>query len=372
MALSGTITPVTNTGTPVQPVAVLKGDIGGAQGMAPPTTQDRGQPPPAALPPAATPPPVAAAPPPVGEKPPEGQAATPPPAGEKPPEGQAPPQEPESWRLAALTQKEKAAREARAEARAAEERATSILRQVEEKEARVKDFQTQFDQRRGMYARNPLLLLQDHGIDYNQLSEFVAKGGWTPEQQAALEKQQIAQGVQITQAEVQKLRQEMVDREAKQKEDMEARATEARAAEVKAAENRFRRSITDTLKAEAAEFELCNEDLDNSTGVIYGAIEKHYNDTGKILSVKEAATALENQIFDRLSGVVSKAKKFEALRAPPPQQAMKPRAQARTMTNGPNGTTAPTAGPPTSESPAERRQRVLDEVGAILKRRNGE
>jgi hypothetical protein len=279
------------------------------------------------------------------------------------PEGEpAKPEEPkelESWRVAALVQKDKAIRE-RAEA------AKKMEAALAEREAKLKEQEEIRSNKDKAFRANPLLALKELGWDYNNLSEFVAKGGFTPEQLQALELQGIKEQVKTTQEMLVAQRQALEEQRAADLKAMEEREVASRTAEEQRAVQDFQNDIKQVIEASPEEFELLNQARDASVRAIFSRIEKHYETTGKQLSVKDAAAAEEKLIFEQLQKIVAGSKKFAAA-APAPGQR---RAPSPTLSN--KGTVVPAATEGQGrETEAERRRRVANEIIAIREKLRG-
>lgn len=315
MPLEGSITPAGGTSPSVAstPGSTIITSLGGAE--APPT------PPPAA---------------PVETKP-----AETPPAPTKPPEV-------ESWRLAALSQKEKAAREAAAQAKADREAAA-------QERAAANQLREEMRQREAMYRQDPMRLLQDHGFDYDSVTRFVAQGGWSPEQQQAAREAARDQAIREL------ARQQQADREALQKQrEADAQAarereeqTQAQAREQAVVE--FKQEISDFVNAEPDTYEMVRLAGPNAIEQVFARIEEHFEKTGQRLPTKDAAEQVEAALVAEAEKIIEASKKLRSKFAPPPPP---PGPAARTLSNDLKPT--PAAAPPggRQETEAERRARV--------------
>ncbi len=220
--------------------------------------------------PAPAPAPAAAAP--SGAKP-EGAPAAPAP-GEK--------QEPQmSARFAALAKKEK---EVRAQAA-----------RVKEAEAKLKAF----EERESAYRADPMKLLQDFGHTYQGLTERILNdGNPTPAQVA----QAVNKDIQAIRSDLQRRDQEAAAKAAQARTQAEAEAVAG-----------FREEVNDFVKAEPDTYELIN--LYGQQGLVFDTVEAHYKETGKMLSLKDAADKVEQYLWDEAQKV-TQTKRFQAAARP--------------------------------------------------------
>lgn len=317
MPLDGSFTPV--TGSPVMsvtPPSTVITDLGSA--VAPPSVP---------------------APAPVEAKPAETPAPT------KPPEV-------ESWRLAALSQKERAARESAAAAKTDREAAAKDRADAEA-------IRQQFAQREAAYRQDPMRLLQDYGYDYNAVTQYVAQGGWSPEQQQAAQLAATRQAVQEL------ARRQDADRQGLQAQ-READAKAARDAQAKAQEEaqtnavvEFKGELSAFVAAEPDTYEMIRLAGPNALEAIFDRISDHFEKTQTRLSNKDAADAVEAELVAEAEKIIEASKKLKSRFGPPP--AAPP--TSRTLTN--QMRPPPPAAPPPNGKPetdAERRARVVGQI----------
>ena len=275
--------------------------------------------------------------------------------GEAKKEGETKEEKVDAWRLASLAQKEKAARARAEEAKKAEQGLKARMAEIEARETRMRQAEENHQRKLAAYRANPLELLREYGLDYNQVSEYVARGNWSPEQAQAMALRQ-AQETAITAAQqVEALRKEQAEREAALRKELEDKEVAGKKDQVTQAVQSFKNEIGSFLEAEPESYELSNRDLPVAIEAVYEYIDEQYAKTGKVISTKAAADYVESRIFDELQKIFTGTKKFGNAGKP----AAKPPA---TLSNRlrPAAATAPEERG--QETEAERRARVVAEI----------
>lgn len=272
-------------------------------------------------------------------------------------EGEAPEAKVEAWRLASLAKKEKAARERAEEARRAEQGLKARQAELEARETRVREAEEARQKKMQAYRANPLELLREYGLDYNQVSEFVARGQWTPEQATAFAIKQAQETAAAAAAETAQLRQEQAEREAKLRKELEERDQTTRSAQADGAVQAFKSEIAEFIQADPEAYELMGRDLPAAVEAMYEYVDEQFEKTGKMVSKKAAAEYIEGRIFDELNKVITTTKKFGKLQpaARPPQ----------TLRNNLGATRAAPQEERGQETEAERRARVTKEIEQV-------
>lgn len=272
-----------------------------------------------------------------------------------------PVKEVESWRLAALAQKEKALRETAASAKA--ERAAA-----EQARNETLQMRQEFMQRQQAYRQNPLLLLQEHGYDYDAVTRFVAQGGWSPEEQQAAMLASQQRAIQALAQQREQDRQEDAQRRAEEKAQGEAQRAAAQKQAESSAITEFKEELSTFVKAEPDAYEMISLAGPNALEMVYEKIEQHYQKTGQRLANKDAADAVEADLVKEAERVVAASKKLQSRFAPAAPPA--PAAPAvRTLSNSLNTPGKPPAGPPAGETESQRRARVTAAIQAAWGRR---
>ena len=132
--------------------------------------------------------------------------------------------------------------------------------------------------------RNPFETLDEMGLGYDKLTELALNDGkLTPEMQMRLMKDELEQGYKSK-------FEELESKLAKKEEEEEHSKYEA-------IESNFKQEINSFVKGKG-EFELIN--ANGASDLVYDVIEEHYNDTGRVLELNEAAQAVESYLEDEL------------------------------------------------------------------------
>jgi hypothetical protein len=190
-------------------------------------------------------------------------------------------QEPEknddfSRKFAALSRREKEirAKEAEYEQRIAELE-QKFIAQEPKKEPEI-PFDVQLRQ-------NPLKALESVGLSYDKLTELALNDGkLTPEMQMKLMREELETDYR---SKFEDLENRLVEKEKS--------LEEQRYEDIKLG---FQNEIESFVNSNGEEFELIK--ANDANDVVYEVIEEHYNETGKILDIKEAAQAVESYLED--------------------------------------------------------------------------
>jgi hypothetical protein len=346
MPLAGSLSPVAPSGARAAPSA------------APPPAAAAPPPAPAAAaaPPAETTPPAAGAPP-AGTPPPAAAPAaaeTPPAAGAPPPK---PEQGPDAWRFAALAKKDRAIRE-ESEKVKAEKAAIVAERQQLEQE------RTQRQQRSALYKTNPMAALEDAGLSYEELTQFVLNNqNLTPAQAAKIAIDAAKQSGE----EIAALRREQAETFERQQKSMQEAQAKSEAQRAEHAKTAYLDELRGLVTAAPDSYEMVGLAGDQAIQAMYEVAEEKFKETGRVPTNKEVADAVEARLFAEAEKAVKASKKLGRLFAPPPPAPPPPApAPSRTISN--RMTPAPSARPdPAGESEAARKARVLD----LIKRSMG-
>lgn len=187
-------------------------------------------------------------------------------------------------RFAALAKKE----------RAIQKREAEIKAQLAKVEA--------YEQAQKQAAQNPLKYLESLGLSYEQITQFMLNGQKpTPELELQSVKQQIEQ-----------MKQEQVAKEEAAKKAQEAQAK----AEYQRTLSEFSQEVSDFVKQNADTYELTA--MYQGESIIQATIEQYYNQTKKIMSIKDASDLVEKYFEDQVTAA-QKAKKFQAKQTPKEQ-----------------------------------------------------
>tara|TARA_Y100000033_G_scaffold49789_1_gene58795 strand:- start:281 stop:1153 length:873 start_codon:yes stop_codon:yes gene_type:complete len=129
--------------------------------------------------------------------------------------------------------------------------------------------------------KDPLRALEDMGLSYDKLTELALNDGkLTPEMQMRLMREEL-------EGDYKKKFEELENRLLeKEKSDEQRRYDDI--------QRGFQNEIEDFVESNADRYELIKANEAND--IIYDVIEEHYNDTGRILEIEEAAEAVENYL----------------------------------------------------------------------------
>ena len=129
--------------------------------------------------------------------------------------------------------------------------------------------------------KDPLRALEDMGLSYDKLTELALNDGkLTPEMQMRLMREEL-------EGDYKKKFEELENRLLeKEKSDEQRRYDDI--------QRGFQNEIEDFVESNSDKYELIQANEAND--IIYDVIEEHYNDTGRILDIEEAAEAVENYL----------------------------------------------------------------------------
>ena len=129
--------------------------------------------------------------------------------------------------------------------------------------------------------KDPLRALEDMGLSYDKLTELALNDGkLTPEMQMRLMREELEGGYK---KKFEELENRLLEKE---KSDEQRRYDDI--------QRGFQNEIEDFVESNADRYELIKANEAND--IIYDVIEEHYNDTGRILDIEEAAEAVENYL----------------------------------------------------------------------------
>ena len=178
-------------------------------------------------------------------------------------------------KFAALSRKEKALRDRESEY---ESKFEEMERRLEEYETNSQEPEVDWEH---LLRNDPLGALEEAGLGYDKLTELALNDGrLTPDMQMSAMREEI-------------------ERDYKRKfEDLEERLQAKEEAEVE----EYYNNVQDNFQEEIGSFVSQNEyeliNASEANGLVYDVIEEHYNDTGIILDMKEAADAVESYLED--------------------------------------------------------------------------
>ena len=200
-------------------------------------------------------------------------------------------QEPEknddfSRKFAALSRREKEirAKEAEYEQRIAELEQRFVAQEPQ------KEPEIPFDVR---LRQNPLKALESVGLSYDKLTELALNDGkLTPEMQMKLMREELETDYK---SKFEDLENRLVEKE--------KGLEEQRYEDIKLG---FQNEIESFVNSNGQEYELIK--ANDANDVVYEVIEEHYNETGKILDIKEAAEAVESYLEEEATKLLQLSK----------------------------------------------------------------
>ena len=141
--------------------------------------------------------------------------------------------------------------------------------------------------------KDPLRALEDMGLSYDKLTELALNDGkLTPEMQMRLMREEL-------EGDYKKKFEELENRLLeKEKSDEQRRYDDI--------QRGFQNEIEDFVESNSDKYELIKANEAND--IIYDVIEEHYNETGRILDIEEAAEAVENYLEEEAEKLLSLGK----------------------------------------------------------------
>lgn len=211
-------------------------------------------------------------------------------------------------KFAALGRKEK---EIKAREKQLSDRQKALEEQLAGKEKEVESFKSLPER----IKKDPLGVMKEHGLTFEQLAELYLNDGKPTEDQKLSEIEKRAMD------RIEKLEKQLAEKEAKQTQE-----------ELDKQLNAYKAQITDFVNAPENDYELIR--AENAVQLVFDVIEEHHNATadengenGQILSNKEAADAVEAYLLEQAKSKVSLNKVKKLM-----QPADAPKAQPATET----------------------------------------
>lgn len=196
-----------------------------------------------------------------------------------------------SAKFAALAKKEKIARMAHAQAKQKEQTLAERERAIAERE-RLWDEE---------FKQSPLEAIKKRGYSYEDLTKAALNDGkFDPEVE-----------VRGVKSELQKFKEEQVEKEKRAKEE----ALEAQKRQEEQTVNTFKSNIKATIEKNKEKYELTS--LYEADGMVFETIEEHFRQTTaegspKVLSIDEACELVEKYLESELDRAASTSKKFQS------------------------------------------------------------
>lgn len=265
---------------------------------------------------------------------------------EQTPEVQATPEAPKAGeaanRFAFLAKKESALQKQRADLKAQREAIESQRAEVEKLRQEIQAAQA----KKGSYRTNPLALLEDNGMTYKELTDYILNNNSVSTEAQIKAIQEKIEAVE---------RQRDLDRqESERKAQEQAQAREAQVIQ------EFKSEIQSFLKSKAETYELTA--LYDSADLVYDTVEEYFNKTSKVLSIPEACDLVEKYLEGQVEKSLKTKKLSSKFQKPETAPAEKPSASApkRTISNQ-----AYTASTPSLVSPKVESDRMSRALAAL-------
>ena len=199
-------------------------------------------------------------------------------------------------KFAALSRKEKAIRQREVQLNQQMQELQQRLQQIEEQNKQVESYKQIPDR----LKKEPLKVLNESGLTFEQLAEMVMNDG-KPTQDMVLNEYE-----KKFMSKVQELEKKLADKEAKEQEDKYNQAIA-----------QFQGQLTDFV-AKTEDYELIR--ANDSVDLVYQVIEEHFNETGEILSNKEACDAVEEYLLEEAKKLVDREKVKKLLQPQTPSK----------------------------------------------------
>lgn len=214
------------------------------------------------------------------------------------PEASAEPQKPQidekvARQFAALSRKEKAIKQQEAQWRQQQQ---SLAQQMAEIKAENERMKREYEEYRKNIKTAPLKALEQEGLTFEQLTEMQLNGqNPTPEM---LIKQMRAELETGYKSELEALKQQLAEKEAKQREEQESQTVQ-----------HYKSQISEHVTTNPDKYELIN--LNEASDLVFQVATEFYESEGRILSAEEAADFTEKYLEEEAKKVLN-AKKFKA------------------------------------------------------------
>jgi len=178
-------------------------------------------------------------------------------------------------KFAALSRKEKALRERESDY---ESKFEEMERRLAEYESRNQEPEVDWEH---MLRNDPLKALEEAGLGYDKLTELALNDGkLTPDMQLAAMRQELENDY--------KRKFEELEDRLNQKEQLEQDTY------YDSVQQNFQDEIGNVVQQNPEKFELIA--ASEADGLVYDVIEEHYNETGRVLDIEEAADAVESYL----------------------------------------------------------------------------
>lgn len=203
-------------------------------------------------------------------------------------------------KFAALSRKEKALRQRETQLNQQMQQIEQRLKQMEEQSKQVESYKQIPDRLR----KEPLKVLEESGLKFEQLAEMVLNDG-KPTQDMVLNEYE-----KKVMSRMEELEKKLAEKEAKEEQ-----------AKYDQAISQFQGQLSDFI-TQTADYELIR--ANDSADLVFNVIEEHFNETGEILSNKEACDAVEEYLLEEAKKLVDREKVKKLLQPQTPQKSAAP------------------------------------------------
>jgi hypothetical protein len=212
-------------------------------------------------------------------------------------------------KFAALSRREKAVKER-------ERQIEKRLKDLEERTAVKPEPKVEEEPLKLRALKKPFETLKELGLDYETLTKIALnEGQLTPEIQMQILREELDNKYR---AELDQIKKQLSDKEQKEASDRDTQTIGG-----------FKREIGETIRAKAADFELLSVEGEDGIEMVFSAINNHYEETGEVIEINEAAEAVENQLLNEAKKRIelNKIKKLmgaSQVTQPPAKEVKKP------------------------------------------------
>ena len=206
--------------------------------------------------------------------------------------------------------------------------------------------------RRSGYKANPLAALEDAGLSYKELTDYILNNEKiTPEQKLAALEEKFESKIQA----MEKQRDE-------ERRLAHERAEQERAAREAATIAEFKNEIGSYVSKHKETYELTN--LYDSSDLVYDTVEAYYEQSGKVLSIPEACELVEKYLEKQVEKSLQTKKLASRLNKPQPAEPAPKSADPSTPRRSLNNQTY-TSSTPTVVSPKVENDRMARAMAAL-------
>ena len=191
------------------------------------------------------------------------------------------------------------------------------------REAAIAVREAKIQEAESLWDKDVFKSLEARGLDYNKLTKMFMDGQNTPPKQTLDPAEAVSKALAEFEA---KQAAKDAAKDSEQKAAAEKAAAEQTAREQEAY-SKFKSDIEDFVKTNETDYELIN--LYDQSELVVDTIQEHFNNTNKVLSMKEASEMVEKYLEEE----AQKALKSKKLSAPKETAAPKKESTSKTLSN---------------------------------------